>query len=278
VIALAAQEQQTLYVGFDGLDVAVASDEPDVLAGLRNTFSSMLAPQAPRVVGRIDVWRRGGRYHAAGHVGGDLEEASLADVLRVVRFSVIQLLIQARPDLLWLHAGAAASDARAILLPGGRGRGKSTLVASLCARGWTYVSDDIVPVHPGSRQAMPFPLTPARRLFPGREMPEAWLRESHKVAVSVLPGRTCREPVPVGAVVFPCYGVGARAELTPCPPAQTTLELLRQCWNFAHHREAAVRCLCRWSGQVPAYRLTFSDGDRAADLLVRSCRMAQPTC
>lgn len=265
-----AQGQQTLYVTFQGQEVAVSSDAPEVLAGLVGVFSAMLAPAATRAVGQLEVSRNGGPYHVKGNTEVGLEDGSLADVLRCLRFSVIQVLIQARPDLLWFHAGAVASGEHAMLLPGARGQGKSTLVTGLCARGWTYLSDDVVPLNPTSSCVVPFPLTPARREFPGQEMPADWLRAPTKVEVSVTPGSICQEAVPAGALVFPSYAVGAPAELSPCSPAQAVVQLLQHCWNFSSHREAAVRYLCDLVERVPSFHLSFSDGDLAVELLIRS--------
>jgi hypothetical protein len=271
-----AKARRTVYIAFEGHQVAVSGDAPEVLAGLESIFSTMLAPAATRAAGQLEVSRNGGPYHVRGNTEVDLEDGSLTDVLRSVRFSVIQVLIQARPDLLWFHAGAAASGERAMLLPGGRGRGKSTLVTGLCARGWTYLSDDVVPLNPTSSCVVPFPLTPARREFPGQEMPADWLGAANKVEVSLTSASICRQPVPVSVLVFPSYAVGVPAELTPCPPAQAAVELLQNCWNFASHREAAVRYLCGLVARVPAFHLAFSDGDLAAELLTRSRPMVEP--
>ena len=49
---------------------------------------------------------------------------------------------------MWLHAGAAAYRSGSVMILGPWGRGKSTLVTSLYANGWTYLSDDVVPSGP----------------------------------------------------------------------------------------------------------------------------------
>ena len=273
--AKTAMPSRTVYISFGGHQVALTSDAPEVLAGVESMYSAMVAPAATRVVGRLEV-SRDGPYQIRGNTV-ELEDGSLADILRCLRFSVIQVLIQVRPDLLWLHAGAVASGECAVLLPGAPGRGKSTLVSRLCARGWTYLSDEVVPLIPTSSRAVPFPLTPARREFPGREMPADWLRAPNKVEVPLAPERLCREPAPVGALVFPSYRVGAPAELSPCPPAHAVVELLRHCWNFASHQEDAVRYLCNLVAGVPAFHLSFGDGEVAADVLTRSRVMGEPS-
>ena len=271
-----AKPPRTVYIAFEGHQVAVRSDAPEVLAGFESIYSAMVVAAATRAVGHLEVSGNGGMYYVRGDTVA-LDEGSLADVLRWLRCSVIQVLMQDRPDLLWFHAGAAASGGRAVLLPGARGRGKSTLVTGLCAHGWTYLSDDVVPLNPTSSCVVPFPLTPERREFPGQEMRGDWLRARNKVEVTLSPGSLCRQPVPLGALVFPSYAAGGGpAELAPCPPAQAVVELLQQCWNYASHRKAAVRYLCDLIGRVPAYRLVFSDGELAAELLTRSRLMGEP--
>ena len=229
-------------------------------------------------MGQLEVLRRGDELQVTGNSDIALDNGPLLDLVRWLRFSVIQVLIQNNPELLWFHAGAAAANGRAILFPGPRGRGKSTLVTGLCARGWTYLSDDIVPLSISSGHVVSFPVTPARREFPGQEMPAEWLQAPAKVEVSVALESICRQPVSVGAVVFPVYCVGASLELTRCPPARAVVELLAHCWNFRSHRESGVRYLCGLVERLPVFHLSFSDGDRAAELLTESCPMVEQPC
>jgi hypothetical protein len=73
--------------------------------------------------------------------------------------------------------------------------------------------------------------------------------------------------VPVGALVFPRYCTGAPARLSPCPAAEAAAELLQHCWNFAEYGKTALRRLCDLAARVPAYHLSFSDGNLATELL-----------
>jgi hypothetical protein len=179
------------------------------------------------------------------------------------------MLMDSRPDLLWFHAGAVAAAGRAVLLPGSRGQGKSTLVLALCDQGWTYLSDDVVPLEPDSGRVVPFPQTPAVRRHPGQEMPSDWLRVARKTEVTVAPGRVTRQSVAVGALVFPIYRSGATTEVSTCSPAHAAAELLHHCWNFSSHREVAVRHVCDLVRHVPAVRLSFSE-HQAAGVLART--------
>ena len=104
-----------MHVGFQGVIVAVSSDVPEVMATLARIFAAMVVPTSTHPVAHIRVTRNGGTYHVSGETGGELENESLFEILRYVRFSVIRALIAARSDLLWLHAGAATVRGRAIV-------------------------------------------------------------------------------------------------------------------------------------------------------------------
>jgi hypothetical protein len=126
---------------------------------------------------------------------------------------------------------------------GAWGHGKSTLVTSLYAQGWTYLSDDVVPLDPNSDRITPFPQTPRVRDNRGQEMPRDHLRGQEKVEIALNPERVCRQALPVSAFIFPQYALDTPSDLIPCSPATATLELLQHCINFARHRETAVRYL-----------------------------------
>lgn len=266
--AVTRADQRALLIAFGDREVVVRSDDAQVMGALARIFALMRAPTSGRTVAELDVRRRNGRYTVRGKPDVTLEDGSLADAVRRIRDSAIQILMDARPDLLWLHAGAAAFNGQAVLFPGAPGGGKSTLVTKLCARGWSYLSDEIAPLDPPSHAVLPFPQAPAVRKYPGQDMPPEWLRMP-KTAVGLRPGSLCREPTPVAAVVRPFYRRDARAELSVSSPATTALHLLEQCWNFASHREAAVGYVCALVQRVPGFTVSFSDGEAAAEVVAR---------
>ena len=265
-----AMNRQTLHVGFGGSKVAVYSDAPEVLAGLKRIFGEMLESEPTRTEERLEVQWRDGKYNVSGTTEACIEYGSLADTVERLRYEVVLRLIQARSDLMWLHAGAAAYRCSSVMILGSWGRGKSTLVTSLYANGWTYLSDDVVPLDPNSGRAFPFPLTPMVREDPGQELPLERLSELRKTVVLLRPERVCRDPVPIRTMVFPVYRRGCHTELLPCSPATAALELLQNCLNFPSHREAAVRYVCDLVRKVPAFRLSYSDGRLAAELIAQA--------
>ena len=259
--------QGSIVVRFGDAGVAVSTDQSDVAAEVRRIFAALLQPSAPRIVGRLHVSHAAGAYLVEGGGTVALEDGSFTDLVRCVRFQVIQLLVQARPDLLWLHAGAAAAGGRAVLFPGRRGSGKSSLVAAVCRHGWSYLSDDVVPLQLETGALLPFPQTAAVRPDPGRDMPEAWLRGPTKSLVPMASGCTATEPSRLAAIVFPEFRRGASAELRACSPAQAAAQLLGQCWNLAQHGETGVGAVCRIVAPLAAFRLTFGRVEDAVPCL-----------
>jgi hypothetical protein len=142
------------------------------------------------------------------------------------------------------------------------------LVTELCGRGWTFLTDDILPLDPVGLRVLPFPQTPAFRPDPGRELPDDWLTHVAKTEVSV-DDRVGRDPLPVGAVVLPVARRSGAPQLEPWSAAEAVLEMAHGCWNFARHGERAIAVMARLTAGVPVLRLTFARGGHAAEVLAR---------
>lgn len=262
-------EQKTLYVAFNGHQVAVSSNVPEITELVEHGFSEMLEPEPARIFGRLEVFREGNKYHITGNnMDNDAYKSqSLDDIIKWFAQEVIHYMTMANPDLLWLHAGAAAYQDKAVIFPGVWGSGKSTLVTSLCELGWSYLSDDIVPIEMNSGNVLPFHRTPTVRKNSGQEMPSHRLGELQKVEIKLSRERMCRKPVKIIAILFPIYEHGSSARITPQSPANAALELLACCMNYEKHGEVAVRYVCSLMEQFPASRLYYSNGKSAAELI-----------
>lgn len=261
--------QQTRYVGFDRHQVAVHCDAPEILAGLERHFTHMLQPPSGQPVAVLEAGFADGAYYLRERDNpyNQWRQDTWDWILAFLRNEVVVQLVRARPDLVWLHAGAAAWRGRAVLVSARSGRGKSTLVAALCRLGWQFLSDDVTPWAPQAGKVWPFPQTPMFRVNPGHEVPAEGVEELAKVVADVGPAGPCREPLPVSALVFPEYTPSAAAGLSPCSAGAAALELLQNCLNFAVSREQTFHHLCNLVKPLPAYYLRFHDGDEAARLL-----------
>ena len=259
-------------IRFGSHSVAITSEASQILEGIRDAFSFMISHEPCDLAGRFTVRSVGEGYAIEEETAVDAGHGSQVETLHALRYSMIQHFMDARDDLVWFHGGAAASSGRAVLLPGPRGRGKSTLVDALCARGWEYVSDDVLPVAYSDLAVEPFPQTPAFREHPGEEKPEEWLLTARKRVVRLDPRQVCDRPQRIGAFVFPAYQPGASATIEPRSPATAALALLEGCWDFPRHRERAVERVAELADRIPAYDVTFSDGAAAAALVAETLR------
>jgi hypothetical protein len=257
-----------LPIAFSHHTVVVRSEHPEVMGPLEGIFAMMRPRSSGHTMAELIVRRQNGCYTVRGNAGVILEDGSLVDAVRCVRDSAIQLLIDARPNLLWLHAAAAAFGGRAVLFPGVSGGGKSTLVTHLCARGWSYLSDEFAPLDPLSHAVLPFALAPTVRHDPGQDMPPEWLQRP-KTGVGLRPGIWCRGPTPVAAVVRPTYWRDGEAALSVSSPAMTALHLLEQCRNFPRLGEVAVDAVCALVRRVPGFSVSFADSEAGADMVAR---------
>ena len=259
--------QETLYISFQNCQVAIHSNIAEVLAEVKQSFQSMLEPKATRIVGELQLFWANGEYHLLGGSEGRIHNGTLNDVLDRLKYEAVLKLIQARPDLLWLHAGAAAYQDRAVVFSGLSGRGKSTLVTSLYAKGWTYLSDDVLPLDLDSAKVLPFPRTPEVRENRGLELSAEQVQELNKIVVNLTPDSVCRKPMQIAALVFPTYSLRSPTEILPYSPATAALELLQNCLNFVDRKESAVGHVCQLIQQIPVFRLSFSNGDLATETI-----------
>lgn len=236
-----------------------------MLAALRRTFTYMRGGAARCDVGVIDVRRENGCYVAEGRRGRH-ESRELGIMTRWVQYHLIELLIHARDDLIWFHGAVAGYQGRAVLLPGPRGSGKSTIVSRLWARGWTFMTDDIMPLDPATNRVLPFPMLPAVRQDPGRDLSHDDLATVPKTLVD-LDGRIERDALPLAAVVLPTARRTGETELTEATAGEAALALLEGCWNLPQVGDVAVAHIAELVPTLPIRRLTFGDPDLAADLV-----------
>jgi hypothetical protein len=266
---------KSIYLTFGIAQIGVHSNAPEVLAWVGDRFRAMREPAGRVVSEELEVRRedRGYRIACGNEIGG--VESSLRTLLDDLDTRITLHFAQAHPHLLWLHAGAAVRDGVAVLLPGPGGSGKSTLVTGLCARGWLYLSDDLVPLDPETGRIQAFPKTPAVRIPSDVEVPSDLVATLEKRVERIEPDKVCRAATRLGALIFPRFRFGADAALSPCTPAVAAFQLLQQCVNLEVHRSKAVAAVTRLVPLLPARVLSFGDGGEAVALLAGSDVLVQ---
>ncbi len=260
--------RHSVLIEFANDQVSVCGPGPEVQQATEARFRPMLAATPGNIVGRVVVYREDSvRHRVMVEDQPESETSTFTDLMPIVNRAVVTAFIRARPDLVWLHAGAVQLDGRALALVGPWGHGKSTIAACLLTRGWTYLSDDVAPVDPSNLAIHPFPEIPRVRQGPGMALDRESVATLRKIDVGISDDAIARTPAICAGVIFPEYQSDGPNRLSPCPPSRAALLVLEGCLSFAHHREAALRFAASLAQTVPAFHLSFRDVETAADQL-----------
>jgi hypothetical protein len=255
-------------IGFAGYRVAVASDDASVIEALSDHFALMLAPESPSgsdATFTVRPFGTGFRVEGSGVVAST--GPALETLLGFLEQQIRARFMEFQPALHWVHAGAVERRGGAIILPGATLRGKSTLVAALCAHGWRYLSDEAAPIDLDKGEVFPFPRTLGMRVSPKKWLDPGAAARLDKRQVRFSEPEVAPGPALLRAIVFPEYDGRSRAKLAPYPAGSALHELIRTSMNFRDHATTALRGLGDLVGRIPAYRLAFSDANEAAQVI-----------
>ena len=261
---------------------AVGAEAVSLVAFLFDGVVPVAAP-APHVTLQVTV--RDTRRSL--HVDGVLycERTSTASLAAAVLDQTLFHLGDRSSGGLLLHAAAVCVGPRTVLFPGASGAGKSSLTAWLTARGFDYLTDEMVFIPEGTLTVAPFvrPLSlkasarqtidrsvinfaaMASRSLAGPE--GALLQPSALGSV----GRT--EALELSAIVFPRFSAGAPLTAHALPKATTGLELMAGLVNARNLPGHGFQDVTRLARAVPGSRLEYggfsqleswADGLRAA--------------
>lgn len=136
-----------------------------------------------------------------------------------------------------LHASAVVGPRGAVAFIGESGWGKSTLSASLHARGYRMLADDLLAVRTGAEGHLVFPGLPEFKLWPDTL---AALGEDKMALSEVFPGQEKRiRPVcsnrqcePILLDRFYVLGHGEQHEIVPLSPSEAIFELVRHTYGI----------------------------------------------
>lgn len=258
---------EIIRIEFNSCQVHVHTDIDEIKDWLRRRFQAMLTQAPGRVVGNIGISKINGDYHVSGCRRLQVPESSFREVRRGVKHQIDRDLFEAQPNFIWLHAGAVATGNGAVVLGGKYGSGKSTVIVNLYRRGWTYLSDDIIPLDPVTGSVRPFPLTPMYRVNDGEYVTEEKITDLKRIWVDLDPDTVGREPARVCGFVFPRYDLSVDAQMERLQPGEAVVELIQHCINFKYHGGEAVRGLSTLIDGRKIFRLLYSDGEAAARLV-----------
>jgi len=231
------------------------------LLGHLDTLDPSGAEISVVLAGGPNDWRLGtGGVESARGSGAD---AALTQTLA----ELVEVGCRGPARLLVVHGAGIAHAERAVLLIGRGGAGKTTLAAALNAAGHPLLGDDVVPITPDGRalgiglalclKAGSWPVL-AQRL-PGLASVPIWQRLGEPVRFVPPPGPIVRDPLLVGALLFPEYVPGHRASLAPLAPEDVLQRLIAAEPYLPPLTQARLDALVTWVAAPPAFALCYPD-------------------
>ena len=268
-----------LVAGFNGRRVEIDCDSARLAAQVRLRLMHLLAAPAdgaPAAL-RLTLSEPAESFVELRDSAGRYVAGSPEHVLYFVRKWMTADFAAAHPQLIWLHAGAAAArDGAVVLLAGPAGAGKSTLVVRLVERGWCLFGDDVVPVDRQSTGGAASPVHPG--------CPDDAVGRSRR------PAGVRRAAEADGGSTGQIASHGSRAQSARLSFRRTiAIEALdrrwRRCRSYRPPRRwprafsyptsdtrGLVAGVFRLAQRVPCYRLDYRDATAAAAVLARPFR------
>lgn len=179
-----------------------------------------------------------------------------------------------------LHASAVTVDNRSLIFLADSLGGKSSLAASFLQAGYTFLSDDIVPIEKGEHGFLSRPGYPIIKLWPAEAnhffgnlpSPQKELPESEKLKIAIGPtgfGQFASSKTSIHCLYLPqryeMAGNSSPIQIIPISPRDAVIELLRHSFasrmaeaaGFAAARLAAISEIAR---TIPLKRLIYPSG------------------
>jgi hypothetical protein len=166
----------------------------------------------------------------------------------------------AAPAHVFIHAGAVALGASAIIVPGESFSGKTTLVAALLRAGATYYSDEYA-VFDTDGMLHPFPKPLAMRTSGGGP-------EQKPQTAANLGAETGTAGVPLALVVLTQFRPGAHWQPICLTPAEAVLRLFEHSYQGRDRPQMTLRTLRRALAGAVVLAGERGEADETAQLLI----------
>ena len=198
------------------------------------------------------------------------EVANAAEMVGAIFQTMIELVRGESNWLAIIHGAAISHNGMGILLSGAGGSGKSTLAAYLSARGFGYLSDDLIALSPRGAKIVPWPVAHSLKRGSWKVL-EKFYPAIPQIDIEVIGGREIKFiPSPEDAwnnvgvsadiIVFPRYDGSNTTKLVKVRAFQALQMLVDDRIWLGHpitkkHVEAFLRELAK----MRAYVLEYSD-------------------
>jgi hypothetical protein len=267
---------RSYFYKIETFEVQVISTGDDVgrhLAAVLSPFTT----EPTSVATQIFVTRRSDRYEIV--VGTRrIEALTDGEAIGAVLQSILELM---HPNTNWLailHGASVCLKEHGLVFLGTSGSGKSTLAAYLSRRGFTYLSDDMVPLAAPFGDIVPWPMPHSLKagawnhlspLFPElAKAHESVLGDRH---MKHVPGQGGWHHPMVRArtIVFPIYNASAPAGLHVLEPLAVLKRLMHDRLHIGYPvTEKSLVNFLKWLRSITAYTLTYANSLEAETFLL----------
>lgn len=181
---------------------------------------------------------------------------------------ICQFLIHQRADRIPIHASGVARNGTAILMPGEKGSGKTTLALLLSTRGFEYLGDEILWIDPATATVEPFPKSAAIKAgaFELFDRAPEFQSPTRGPLRYFSPAPPSRNAYPVARIVFPQFNREEPIGIYPLQPEETLLYLSRMLFGGLARRPERFAALLKLA-QKPACLALYRDAREIEDVL-----------
>ena len=194
-------------------------------------------------------------YDEDGLGGG----ADIADGVEMLLSSLELWVAEHARDRIFVHAGCAVHDGRAIVVPGRTMSGKSSLTAALVRAGATYFSDEFAVLDRRGR-VHPYPRPMSIRPYDGSAR--------HRVSVDSIGGRVGSGSATVGLVAHLRYDGQTGWCVEDLSPGRAALALIDNTVAARSRPRAMLNAVGQATSSAGAVAGTRGDADEAAHRLL----------
>jgi len=241
---------------------------------IHGSFAHLEANPATNPGFRIEVFPSGSEFVLKQSDKAWIEEN--ANLIKRRLFIAITELLYGKPNDKWLsfvHGSAISNGKESIILSTACGSGKSTLAALLCTRGFSFVSDDYVPIDARYCKAYPFPaaLSVKDGAFPVLSPFFSRLKDTELYHFKGT-NKTVRylafpdsgnfyKPLPVRNLIFVQYDVNKLFSFRKVPTLEAIRRFNEEAWLSPI--PAHARKFIKWFPKLNCYELIYSDNNAA---------------